>query len=190
VAFGILFFLFWHVVLSTGARGVGLLDFSCTHTFLVDDVGIAYWGCRERGDGAVGEGYPPLGRYAFNFRQKVQRCVLSSCGLLFAVCCLLFAVSVLAMANYRPFLVHEIPRQPTLEAQVFFSTLTPRLSIDYFSHLPATSHSTNSLLPLPPLNLPLPRRPEQLILHLRHLLLLHTGRDLPLLFLKHPSNPC
>lgn len=135
------FSLVRHVVLSTGARGVGLLDFSCNPPFLVDGLALHIGGCREGGEeGAVGEENPPLSRYAFNFRQKVQIRVSSLC-LLLAVC----VVPALATANYMPSLVHEISNQPTTHNAASTPrktsfTSTPYRSIEYFSHIPAALH--------------------------------------------------
>lgn len=47
----------------------------------------------------------------------------------------------------------------------------------------------HSLLPLPPPDLLLPRRPEQLILHLWHLLVLHTDWNASFLFLEDFRDP-
>ena len=121
------------------------------------------------------------------------------------VCCLLFAVCVAPVSltvNYIPpscvrYRINQptthdaafIPRKPLLH-QPHADPLDTFLIL--FSHPSCVSptHSlARSLLPLPPLHLPLPRRPQQLILHLGHLLVLDTERNAPLLLLENPRHP-
>jgi hypothetical protein len=151
---------------------------------------------------------PPLGRYAFNFRQKVKR---RPCPFLVRACCLLFAVCCLRLGDGNPptcppssrarnpsstnpasHPTISIPKKSKKEKEPFTS-INPipvaKTPLSYFQAASHSTNSTNSLLPLPPLNLPLPRRPEQLILHLGHLHVLHAGWNIRLFLVEHPRDP-
>lgn len=110
--------------------------------------------------------------------------------------------------KYVPSFVHKIPHlpnKPTHNAIPIPTFLFPFPHQPYANSYPShptsfPSHTLSlpncisispphSLLPLPPPDLLLPRRPEQLILHLGHLLVLHTDWNASFLFLEDFRDP-